>query len=119
MGSFRVCKAILVSTSESRGDVAWLFCTAIRDSGLSSGHEKTQKGISDMRSEWSVPSLRGVSGNWTFYGAVVSARNISERIKPSHEIREAKALEDFLKRTLKPRVTKIARYLSKRDDRFF
>lgn len=72
-----------------------------------------------MKSNWSIPSLRGVSGNWTFYSGVVSARHISERIKPSHEIREAKALEDYLQRTLKPRVTKIARYLSKRDDRFF
>jgi DNA sulfur modification protein DndB len=72
-----------------------------------------------MKSNWSVASLRGVSGDWTFYSAVVSARNVSERIRSSHKIREAKALEDFLQRTLKPRVTKIARYLIKRDDRFF
>jgi DNA sulfur modification protein DndB len=49
----------------------------------------------------------------------MKAEHICTRIRPSHEIREAKALEDFLQRTLKPRVEKIARYLGKRDSRFF
>ena len=72
-----------------------------------------------MSSAWCVPSLRGISGDWVYYSALVNARHVSERIKPSKEIREAKALEDFLQRTLKPRVDKIASYLSKRDSRFF
>jgi DNA sulfur modification protein DndB len=58
-------------------------------------------------------------GDWVYYSALLNARDISQRIKPSHEIREAKALEDFLQRTLKPRVKKIAQYLEQRDSRFF
>jgi hypothetical protein len=37
----------------------------------------------------------------------------------SKEIRESKALDDYLQRDLKPRVTKIVRYLKMRDSRFF
>jgi DNA sulfur modification protein DndB len=72
-----------------------------------------------MKTEWYVPSLRGTLGDWVYYSALLKAEDIYKRIKPSHEIREAKALEDFLQRTLKPRVEKIARYLGKRDSRFF
>lgn len=72
-----------------------------------------------MNSKLCIPSLRGVSGDWVFYSTLVGPQHISERIKSSHEIREAKALEDFLQRTLKPRVDKIANYLGKRDSRFF
>lgn len=72
-----------------------------------------------MKTEWYVPSLRGTLGDWVYYSALLKAEHICTRIRPSHEIREAKALEDFLQRTLKPRVEKIARYLGKRDSRFF
>jgi len=72
-----------------------------------------------MNSTWYIPSLRGVLGDWVYYSALLRAEHFSKRIKPSHEIREAKALEDFLQRTLKPRVAQIAQYLGKRDSRFF
>ncbi len=72
-----------------------------------------------MSENWHVPALRGALGDWVYYSALVKAENIYKRIKPSHEIREAKGLEDFLQRALKPRVSKIAQYLSKQDSRFF
>ena len=72
-----------------------------------------------MNAKWHIPALRGALGDWVYYSALVKAEHISERIKPSHEIRESKGLEDFLQRALKPRVNKIAQYLSKRDSRFF
>ena len=72
-----------------------------------------------MNAKWHIPALRGALGDWVYYSALVKAENISERIKPSHKIREAKGLEDFLQRALQPRVNKIARYLSKKDSRFF
>lgn len=72
-----------------------------------------------MSSHWYVPSLRGVSGDWVYYSALVKAHDISQRITPSRDIREAKALEDFLQRTLKPRVDKIAKYLATHDSHFF
>ncbi len=72
-----------------------------------------------MKSKWCVPCLRGVAGNWVYYSALMKPEQIAKRIMTSKEIREAKALEDFLQRALKPRVTKIASYLKRRDDRFF
>jgi len=72
-----------------------------------------------MSENWCVPALRGLLGDWVYYSALLKSQDISQRIKPSHEIREAKALEDFLQRTLKPRVSKIAEYLGRRDSRFF
>jgi len=72
-----------------------------------------------MNSIWYIPTLRGVLGDWVYYSALLKPEHFSSRIKPSHEIREAKALEDFLQRTLKPRVAQIASYLGKRDSRFF
>lgn len=72
-----------------------------------------------MKNKWYVPALRGVLGDWVYYSTLMSGDQVSRYIIPSHEIREAKALEDFLQRTLKPRVNKIALYLRKRDFRFF
>ncbi len=72
-----------------------------------------------MSSPWYVPALRGVLGDWVYYCALMTSEHVSMRVKASHEIREAKALEDFLQRALKPRVEKIAIYLSTRDSRFF
>ena len=72
-----------------------------------------------MNAKWHIPALRGALGDWVYYSALVKAENISERIKPSHKIREAKGLDDFLQRELKSRVDKIALYLSKKDSRFF
>jgi DNA sulfur modification protein DndB len=72
-----------------------------------------------MKTTWYAPCLRGVMGNWVYYSTVMSAQHIKTRIVGSKDIREAKALEDYLQRRLKPRVRKIAAYLKKRDDRFF
>lgn len=72
-----------------------------------------------MSMNWYVPSMRGVLGDWVYYSALLGPQHITNRIKPSHEIRESKALEDFLQRTLKPRVSKISQYLTRTDSRFF
>ncbi len=72
-----------------------------------------------MNSSWYVPSLRGVLGNWVFYPSLMTAAQISERVMKSKDIRESKALDDYLQRDLKPRVKKIVRYLKTREDRFF
>lgn len=68
---------------------------------------------------WHVPCLRGVLGNWVFYPALLRAEEISNYIMSSKEIREAKALDDYLQRDLKPRVRKIVKYLRTQDTRFF
>ncbi len=69
--------------------------------------------------KWQVPCLRGVLGNWVFYSALMSSEQISRRVQTAKNIREAKALEDFLQRELKDRVKGIAQYLLKRENRFF
>lgn len=72
-----------------------------------------------MSEKWFVPCLRGVMGDWVYYSALVRPDQLAARIIPSKEIRETKALDDFLQRELKPRVSKIVAYLRHRDDRFF
>ena len=72
-----------------------------------------------MSDKWHVPSLRGVLGNWVIYPSLMSAKQISERVIKSKDIRESEVLDDYLQRNLKPRVKKIIRYLKTRDGRFF
>ncbi len=72
-----------------------------------------------MSTTWHAPCLRGVMGDWVYYSTVMSAQQIAARVIIAKDIREAKALGDYLQRDLKPRVKKIAAYLRKRDDRFF
>ena len=69
-------------------------------------------------SAWQIPCLRGVIGDWVFYSGLMSAEQIAQRIDLKN-IREAKALEDFLQRKLKDRVKGIAGYLLHRPNRFF
>ncbi len=72
-----------------------------------------------MNTTWHAPCLRGVMGDWVYYSTMMSAQQITARVVTAQEIREAKALEDYLQRDLKDRVKKIAAYLRKRDHRFF
>lgn len=72
-----------------------------------------------MSTEWCVPCLRGVFGDWVYYAALMSAADLSVRVMSAKNIREAEALDDRLQRDLKPRVKKITAYLNKRSDRFF
>lgn len=72
-----------------------------------------------MNEPWHTPCLRGVIGDWVYYATIMNAKEISKRVITAKTIREAKALDDYLQRNLKPRVKNIADYLLKRDDRFF
>jgi DNA sulfur modification protein DndB len=72
-----------------------------------------------MNAKWHVPSLRGIIGNWVVYPSLMSAKQISDHVMKSKDIRESKGLDDYLQRNLKPRVKKIVRYLKTRDSHFF
>ena len=72
-----------------------------------------------MNTTWHAPCLRGVVGDWVYYSTIMTAKQITTRVMAAKEIREAKALDDYLQRDLKTRVRKIAAYLRKRDHRFF
>ena len=67
---------------------------------------------------WQIPCLRGVMGDWVFYSGLTNADQIAQRVDMKN-IREAKALEDFLQRKLKDRVKGIGTYLLHRQERFF
>ena len=66
-----------------------------------------------------LPCLRGVVGDWVYYSTVMTARQVSEVIRPSGDIREAKELEDHLQRNLGKRVHKVANYLRRERAHFF
>jgi len=72
-----------------------------------------------MNTTWHAPCLRGVIGDWVYYSTIMGADEIADRVMAAKEIRESKALDDYLQRNLKARVSKIASYLRKRDHRFF
>ena len=72
-----------------------------------------------MKTPWHTSALRGVLGDWVFYPSLMSAEQIANYVMKSKDIREAKALDDYLQRDLKPRVEKIVKYLKTRDSRFF
>lgn len=72
-----------------------------------------------MKTPWHTSALRGVLGDWVFYPSLMSAEQIANYVMKSKDIREAKALDDYLQRDLKPRVEKIVKYLKARDSRFF
>lgn len=66
-----------------------------------------------------LPCLRGVIGDWVYYSTVMTADEITAYIRPARELREAKALEDFLQRDLQQRVVKIGNYLLREPSHFF
>ncbi len=72
-----------------------------------------------MKTPWHTAALRGVLGDWVFYPSLMSAEQIANYVMKSKDIREAKALDDYLQRDLKPRVEKIVKYLKARESRFF
>lgn len=72
-----------------------------------------------MAKAWHVPTLRGLMGDWIYYPALLTAEQIANHVQPVKDIREAKLLDDHLQRDLKPRVSKIVRYLTTRETRFF
>src|SRR5262249_62366882 len=87
---------------------------------LSTRHQGPTESIwQNMSTIWYAPCLRGAIGDWVYYSTVMSANQIKARVMSAKDIREAKALDDYLQRDLKPRVQRIATYLRKRDNRFF
>ena len=66
-----------------------------------------------------LPCLRGVVGDWVYYSSVMSSQAIASRIRPAGDLRETKALEDYLQRDLQTRVDKIVAYLRGDPSHFF
>jgi DNA sulfur modification protein DndB len=72
-----------------------------------------------MQTTWHAPSIRGTIGNWVYYSTVMSAQQIASRIVTSKRMRGSKAQDDHLQGNLEQAATRIARYIKRRDDRFF
>jgi DNA sulfur modification protein DndB len=72
-----------------------------------------------MKNKMILPTLRGVIGNWVYYSSLMSAQQITDWIVPTKDIRESKALDEELQRTLKERKKGIANYLLTTEGRFF
>lgn len=72
-----------------------------------------------MKSKMILPCLRGLMGDWVYYSTLMTAKQISQWIKPVKDIREAKSLDEVLQRDLNDRKGQIAKYLLNDESRFF
>lgn len=75
--------------------------------------------MGDVKKKLVLPCLRGLIGDWVYYSSMMTLEQISERIKPAKDIREAKKLDEILQHDLKERKFKIAEYLLHKKSRFF
>ena len=67
-----------------------------------------------------LPALKGRIGEWFFYTALMTFREVNERIKLSDELYSNKNLSDMVQRTVRTdRAKKIANYLRTERERFF
>ena len=67
-----------------------------------------------------LPSTKGVIGNWIYYSAILTFKEISERIQFPSEVYRNKNLSDMIQRNLKAkRATDIKDYLLENNERFF
>lgn len=65
-----------------------------------------------------LPCLRGVIGDWVYYSTIIPFAEV-HRIDNNHQIKEDKALDNWLQRELSNRVESIKEYLLKEEQRFF
>ena len=67
-----------------------------------------------------LPCLRGIQGDWVYYLALMTAKQIYEWIEPVKNIRESEVLHDVLQRDLKRmRKDSISKYLLNVKSHFF
>lgn len=72
------------------------------------------------KGQMALACLRGVVGDWVYYSSLMSAKQIAEWVVPVKAIREAKALDDLLQRSLNDgRKEAISKYLRTDESRFF
>lgn len=67
-----------------------------------------------------LPCLRAVVGDWVYYSSVMTPNQIYDWVLPVKEIRESKALDEYLQRELKEeKKSKISKYLLNDKQHFF
>lgn len=68
-----------------------------------------------------LPALQGHFGTWTYYTALVSLKDLSERVGYASELQENPSLDEEIQRVLndKTRTQEISDYLIDNEERFF
>jgi len=67
-----------------------------------------------------LPSLRGIMGDWVYYSCLMNLRDLAGRVNFANEIHKNKRLSDMIQRALKQsRSKQIATYLEDQKERFF
>lgn len=74
-----------------------------------------------MSSKLYLPALQGRFGNWTYYTALISLSDLSERVGYARELQENPNLNEEIQRVLndKVRTQEISDYLIENEERFF
>src|SRR5690606_37219430 len=66
------------------------------------------------------PALRGQMGDWTYYVALMTLRDIAAWVKRAGEIHEREELRTWIQRDItEMRLSSIANYLTSQPQRFF
>ncbi len=72
------------------------------------------------RSPLDLPALRGRIGDWVYYIALMTFRDVADRVSFADQIHEAKSLKELLQRTITGNRSKeIKDYLINQPERFF
>ena len=66
-----------------------------------------------------LPALRAAMGDWTYYIASMTLKDLSRRVTTATDLHQPKALDEEIQRSLEPRATDIAEYLMRQPQRLF
>jgi len=66
-----------------------------------------------------LPALRAHMGDWIYYIAFMTMRDIAERVSVAEEIHTSKSLNELIQRQITNRATQIKDYLLNQPQRFF
>ena len=72
-----------------------------------------------MTHKLTIPALRAHMGDWIYYIAFMTMRDIAERISIAEEIHTSKSLNELIQRQITNRAAQIKNYLLNQPQRFF
>lgn len=74
---------------------------------------------SGEQEELVLPAIRAFMGDWVYYIATMTMKDVSDRVKIAEEIHESNSLKELIQRQLTGRAPEIKRYLAHQEQRFF
>ena len=74
----------------------------------------------DFGGKMKIPAIRGHVGDWVYYIATMSFKDVSEYVKRvDNELHKSDLLKQMLQRSITKNYESIARYIETQEERFF